>query len=65
MRKTRPISRGLPKAASTSAGSMSASPAASPITTTISKSSAAAATTAPAETHEGPPANGASARPPR
>ena len=65
MRKTSPISAGLPNESETSAGSVRLSPQARPSTTTISTRSAAAATTAAVRRSGGPPAQGASARPPR
>src|ERR671915_1941506 len=65
VRKMRPISRGLPNRVSISASSESRPPALRPIATTISTRSAAAAPTAASDCQLGPPAQGASARPPR
>src|SRR5918999_869834 len=64
-RKRRPISPGEPNPASTSAASARRPPALSAMTTTTSTAIAAAARTAATAWSVGPPAQGASARPPR
>src|SRR6187431_1129707 len=65
VRKSSPIAAGLPNESGTSAGLRSESPQARPRTTTTSTRSAPAATTAAVRSSGGPPAQGASARPPR
>jgi hypothetical protein len=65
VRKSWPISCGLPKADPMLASSSSRSPAFSPTATTISTSRAPAAQIAATCCQLGPPAQGASARPPR
>src|SRR5437763_4090507 len=65
VRKSRPIARGLPNELWMCCSCESRPPAFSPTATTISTSSAPAAPTAPICCPLGPPAHGASARPPR
>src|ERR671915_1457099 len=65
VRKIRPISRGLPNNGWIVASSERRPPAFRPIATTISTRSAPAAPTAASDCQLGPPAHGASARPPR
>ncbi len=65
MRNRRPISAGEPKARVISASSESRSPASSMIATSVTASSEAAVTTDAAWNSRVPPAQGASARPPR
>ena len=65
MRKSVPISAGVPKLAPMSGASARRPLALSPITITISTISAPAAATAPSACQLGPPAHGASAWRPR
>ena len=65
VRKSRPISAGLPNEREISAASDRPPPAFDQQATTTSTSSAAPATKAPSWSQRGPPAQGASARPPR
>src|SRR5262245_9152229 len=65
VRKSRPTSSGLPKEPGTSAACESRPPAWRPMTTITSTSRAPAAPTAASRWRLGPPAHGASARPPR